>query len=128
VRFLLDENISHHVCTGLNGAGHDAIHVRAIGLDCTDDGIILAHARSDGRVVISCDHDFVQLLFASGDTRPSLILTREVNDLPSGRLAELLVAALSPELEELLANGAIATLTRERVRVRPLPLHGVRQG
>ncbi len=28
-------------------------------------------------MLVSCDHDFVQLLFASGDTRPSVILVRE---------------------------------------------------
>jgi hypothetical protein len=73
-------------------------------------------------VLVSCDHDFVQLLFASGDTRPSVILVREVDALPSAALAALLLAALPGELTELLLAGAIATLTPDRVRVRPLPL------
>jgi hypothetical protein len=64
----------------------------------------------------------VQLLFASGDTRPSVILVREVDALPSAALAALLLAALPGELTELLRAGAIATLTPDRVRVRPLPL------
>lgn len=76
-------------------------------------------------VTVGCwcpDHDFVQMLFASGETRPSVILTREVDTLTSAQIAELLIAALSPELDDLLAAGAIAALTPRRVSVRPLPL------
>jgi hypothetical protein len=46
----------------------------------------------------------------------------EIDTLPSSEIASLLLAALSAELRELLVAGAIATLTPERVRVRPLPL------
>jgi len=60
--------------------------------------------------------------FASGDIQPSVILVREVDALPSAGLAALLLAALPGELTELLRSGAIATLTPDRVRVRPLPL------
>jgi predicted nuclease of predicted toxin-antitoxin system len=122
MRFLLDENVSYRVCVYLKAAGHDAVHVAEIGLTSTDDLVILMRARDDDRVLVSGDLDFVQILFASGDTRPSLVLVREVDALPSVELAALLLAALSPELTELLLDGAIATLTPDRVRVRPLPL------
>jgi len=79
-------------------------------------------ARDEGRVLVSGDHDFVQMLFASGATRPSLVLVREVEAMPSAELAALLIAALSAGLAELLPAGAIATLTPDRARVRPLPL------
>jgi hypothetical protein len=62
------------------------------------------------------------MLFASGDTRPSLILIREIETLNSAEIASLLVQALATELTGLLPAGAIATLTPDRVRVRPLPL------
>jgi predicted nuclease of predicted toxin-antitoxin system len=122
MRFLLDENVSYRVCPHLKAAGHDAVHVAEIGLTSADDQVILGRARDQDRVLVSCDHDFVQLLFASGDTRPSVILVREVDALPSAALAALLLAALPGELTELLLAGAIATLTPDRVRVRPLPL------
>lgn len=123
MRFLLDENLSHRVCAELQAAGHDAVHVDDIGLASTDDDVILARARDEGRVLVSCDHDFVQMLFASGEAGPSLVLTREVDTLRAEQIAALLVAAISPELEGLLKTGAIATLTPARVRVRPLPVH-----
>jgi predicted nuclease of predicted toxin-antitoxin system len=122
MRFLLDENVSHRVCPHLKAAGHDAVHVAEIGLTSADDQMVLSRARDQDRVLVSCDHDFVQLLFASGDTRPSVILVRDVDALPSAALAALLLDALSGHLTELLLSGAIATLTPDRVRVRPLPL------
>jgi predicted nuclease of predicted toxin-antitoxin system len=122
MRFLLDENVSHRVASHLKAAGHDAVHVSEVGLTSTDDMVILARARDEDRVLVSGDHDFVQMLFASGDTRPSLVLVREIEALPSAEIAALLLAALGAGLAELLPGGAIATLTPTRVRVRPLPL------
>ncbi|WP_026875367.1 DUF5615 family PIN-like protein [Jiangella gansuensis] len=104
------------------GPGHDAVHVSEIGLASTDDSIIVARAAADDRTVVSCDHDFVQLLYASGGTKPSLLLTRKVDTLTSTELAELVLAALSRELMDFLDAGVIATLTPDRVRVRPSPL------
>lgn len=122
MRFLLDENVSHRVASQLKASGHDAVHVSDIGLTSAEDQVILARAREDDRVLVSCDHDFVQMLFASGDTRPSLILVREIETLSSAEMASLLVQALATELADLLPAGAIASLTPDRVRVRPLPL------
>jgi len=122
VRFLLDENVSYRVCAHLKAAGHDAVHVDEIGLAGTDDLVVAARARDEDRILVSCDHDFVQILFASGDARPSLLLMREVDTLPSAEIAALLLAAMSSQLVELLSAGAIATITPDRVRVRPLPL------
>jgi hypothetical protein len=65
---------------------------------------------------------FRPMIIASGDIRPSLILVREIEMLSSAELASSLVQALATELTGLLSAGAIATLTPDRVRVRPLPL------
>ena len=67
-------------------------------------------------------HSWDQMLFAFGDTYPSLVLVREVETLRPAELAEFLLAALAAGLEVPLAIGAIATLTPDRVRFRPLPL------
>lgn len=122
MRFLLDENVSYRVASHLKAAGHDAVHVSEVGLTSADDLVILARARDEGRVLVSGDHDFVQMLFASGATYPSLVLVREVESMSSAELAVLLLAALSAGLADLLPAGAIATLTPDRARVRPLPL------
>jgi predicted nuclease of predicted toxin-antitoxin system len=84
--------------------------------------VILSRARDEGWVLVTADHDFVQMLFASGDTGPSVILIRDVQALRSAELAGLLADALASGLAEMLPDGVIASLTPERVRVRPLPL------
>jgi predicted nuclease of predicted toxin-antitoxin system len=114
MRFLLDDNVSYRVCAQLQAAGHDAVHVGEVGLRSADDLVILVRARAEDRVLVSADHDFVQILFASGDTRPSVVLVREVDALPPAGLAALLLAALPGQLTKLLLAGAIATLTPER--------------
>ena len=92
MKFLLDENVSNRVASHLKAAGHDAVHVSEIGLTSTEDALILDRARQEDRV------------------------------LRSAELAELLLAALAAGLEAPLAIGAIATLTPDRERFRPLPL------
>jgi predicted nuclease of predicted toxin-antitoxin system len=76
LRFLLDENLSPLVGELIKGAGHDAVHVRDLGLTTASDHVILERARSEGRTLISADTDFGQLLAASGETQPSVILLR----------------------------------------------------
>jgi predicted nuclease of predicted toxin-antitoxin system len=122
MRLLLDENVSYRVAGHLKAAGHEAIHVSEIGLTSTDDAVILTRARDEDRVLVTADHDFVQMLFASGDTRPSVILIRDVESLQSAELAALLLDAFAAGLAELLPDGVIASLAPDRVRVRPLPL------
>ena len=122
MRFLLDENVSYRLAGYLKAAGIDAVHVGELGLTSTDDAVILSRARDEGWVLVSADHDFVQMLFASGDVSPSLILVRDVAVLRSVELAGLLVDALASGLADMLPDGVIASLTPDRVRVRPLPL------
>jgi predicted nuclease of predicted toxin-antitoxin system len=122
MRFLLDENVSYRVAGHLKAAGHEAVHVSEIGLNSTDDAVILSHARVEGMVLVTADHDFVQMLFASGDDRPSVILVRDVQALRWEGLAALLLDAFASGLAELLSDGVIASLAPDRVRIRPLPL------
>lgn len=122
MRFLLDENVSYRVAGHLKAAGHEAVHVSEIGLTNTDDAVILSRARVEGMVLVTADHDFVQMLFASGDAKPSVILVRDVQALRSADLAALLHDAFASGLAELLSDGVIASLAPDRVRVRPLPL------
>lgn len=122
MRFLLDENLSYRVAGHLKAAGHEAVHVSEIGLTSTDDAVILSHARAEGMILVTADHDFVQILFASGDTSPSVILVRDVETLRSADLAVLLLDAFASGLAELLPSGVIASLALDRARVRPLPL------
>jgi hypothetical protein len=87
MRFLLDENVSYRVAYRLKAAGHDAAHVSEMGLTCTNDLVILAGARDEEPGAGLGRSRFVQMIFASGATRPLLVPVREVAAMPSAELA-----------------------------------------
>ncbi|GFZ97552.1 DUF5615 family PIN-like protein [Nesterenkonia alkaliphila] len=77
-------------------------------------------AKREGRVLISADTDFGELLARSGDVLPSVVLLRRAGKAPEEQ-SELLVNNL-PVIEPELKDGAFATITEDRIRIRPLPL------
>ena len=121
MRFLVDACLSPVVAAGLRHAGHDAVHVADGGLVSAADAVILERARAEGRVVVSADADFGDLLAGSGASAPSVVLLRSDDDLPPGRQVILLISNL-PEVESELAEGAVVVVGRHRVRVRRLPI------
>jgi predicted nuclease of predicted toxin-antitoxin system len=121
VRLLVDNNLSPTVAAALRAAGHDAAHVRDYGLQRADDDEILERAVAEGRVVVSEDTDFAALLSRSGARAPSFVLLRTRDPLTPDEQAALIVANL-PRISADLEQGCIAVLTRQRVRIRPLPV------
>jgi predicted nuclease of predicted toxin-antitoxin system len=53
VRFLLDEMCSERVADLLDRRGHDALHVRAVGLGGAPDVDVLARAADTGRTLVT---------------------------------------------------------------------------
>lgn len=53
MRFLVDEMFPRAVCVLLNERGHDAVHVRELGLDACPDVQVAAAAVRAGRVLIT---------------------------------------------------------------------------
>jgi predicted nuclease of predicted toxin-antitoxin system len=90
VRFLLDECISARLAPLLADAGHDAVHDSERDLaGCVDDEVLTA-AREEGRVLVSADTDFGELLAKQGLALPSLVLLRQGNRRPEHQAATLL--------------------------------------
>jgi predicted nuclease of predicted toxin-antitoxin system len=94
VRLLLDENLSPLVCGPLIASGHDAVHVRDLGLSGAPDRVVLERADQDGRVVISSDTDFGQLLARPGASAPSVIMFRREEHRRAAAQASLILANL----------------------------------
>lgn len=122
MRLLIDANLSPRIAARLRGAGHDAVHVADIGMLAAPDEAILAHAATAGLVIISADTDFGELLAVSGATRPSVVLLRSADHLTPDQQATLLIANL-PAVACDLDSGAVVSIARGRLRVRPLPVH-----
>jgi predicted nuclease of predicted toxin-antitoxin system len=120
LRFLIDNALSPVVARELAIAGHDAIHVRDIGLATARDATIFARAAADDRIVVSADTDFGTLLALRDATKPSVILFRLQRFRSPMYQAALMLANL-PALEEALAAGCVAVFEKGRIRLRPLP-------
>jgi predicted nuclease of predicted toxin-antitoxin system len=121
VKLLLDANLSPEVARLLSEAAHDAIHVRDIGLLSAPDPDILQAAAREGRVLLTADADFGALLALGSLASPSVLLLRSADHLRPAEQAELMAANL-PSISGDLDRGAIATLARDRLRVRQLPI------
>lgn len=123
MRFLIDNNLSPVLAEGLKAAGHDAVHVRDLGMQAATDPVVLGQARSEGRILISADTDFGTLLARSKATRPSVLLIRRLIGRRAAEQSAIIQANLQAVTEDLDA-GAIVVLSGEWIRVRRLPLPG----
>jgi predicted nuclease of predicted toxin-antitoxin system len=121
MRFLLDNNLSPRLGELLAQSGHDAVHVRDIGLAQATDEIVIARAEEEGRVLVSADTDFGALLARSNRSRPSFMLFRRAVGRRVEDQAQLIVGSLV-DVEEDLDNGAIVVLGERTLRIRRLPL------
>ena len=66
MNYVVDANLSPRLTELLRDAGHDAVHVRDIGLRTASDDEIIDYAISTDRIVISHDTDFGTLLAYRG--------------------------------------------------------------
>jgi predicted nuclease of predicted toxin-antitoxin system len=121
VRFLIDNALSPAVANEINRAGHDAVHVRELGMQAASDEAIFDHAAQDDRVVVSADTDLGTLLAIRKQTSPSVILFRHSSQHRPADQAALLKANL-PQLVGALEIGSIVVIQPDRIRIRALPL------
>ncbi|HVF61141.1 MAG TPA: DUF5615 family PIN-like protein [Thermoanaerobaculia bacterium] len=121
MRFLIDNALSPALAAALGNSGHDAVHVRDVGLRNADDEDIMLFAATEARIVVSADTDFGALLALYERQLPSLILFRRGSPRAPIRQAALLLANL-PQLEEDLQRGAVVSIHAGRLRIRLLPL------
>ncbi len=73
MRFLADMGISPKTVGFLRGLGHEVTHLHEEGLDELPDPLILEKARQEGRVLLTSDLDFSELVAASRAKLPSVI-------------------------------------------------------
>lgn len=81
---------------------------------------MLTAARDEGRVLVSADTDFGELLAKQGLALPSLVLFRQGNRRPEHQAMTLL--GNLEEVAEDLGAGAIVVFTNDNIRIRRLPV------
>jgi len=119
MKFLGDMGISQSSINWLRQNAYDAIHLREEGLHRITDAEIIKKATKEGRIILTCDLDFGDLIAASGGICPSVIIFRLQNERPENvnrRLEQVL-----EESSDALEKGAIISVEEARYRVRLLP-------
>ena len=122
MKFLADMGVSQSTVQTLCQLGHDAVHLREQGLHRLSDPEILEKARQEGRVVLTFDLGFGDLLAAGLHQNPSVVIFRLHNATPRSVTPKLLdvVAQRTQELQD----GAVVIVEDARYRVRRLPIVG----
>ena len=121
MRLLVDNALSPRLAEGLRAAGHDAVHVRDLGLHAAPDEEIFDLAASEERVVVSEDTDFGTLLSLRDSSKPSVILFRHMPDRSAFGLLSILLRNIAT-VEVDLESRAMVVIEPGRIRVRRLPM------
>jgi predicted nuclease of predicted toxin-antitoxin system len=121
LRFLIDNALSPLVAEALRGAGHEAVHVRELGLQAASDAVIFDHAAAEQFVIVSADTDFGTLLALREAPFPSVILFRGTVTRRPKEQVSLLLNNL-PEFADALDIGSVVVVEAQRIRIRTLPI------
>lgn len=90
------------------------------GLHDAADYVILEEARKNGRVIITADLDFPQLLAMSKSNAPGIILFRGGN-YNEREMRDLLIRVFENVKEEHL-SGSVTVVDKTRIRRTSLPI------
>ena len=122
MKFLADMGISPKTVVFLLELelGYDSLHVLDLGLDRASDKDILQRAREEGRIVVTHDLDFGEIIAAGKSLLPSVIIFR-LRDMKPDRVNQFLKQVLNRH-EQPLSKGAVISVTEGKIRIRTLPI------
>ena len=83
MRFLADMGLARSTTALLRSQGHDAVHLRDLGLQRLRDEDIIGMARAECRVILTHDLDFGRIVALGGDRIPSVITFRLADMRPN---------------------------------------------
>jgi len=123
LRFLVDNALSPVFAEELAKSGHDALHVRDVGMQAATDEEIFDLAAKEGRIIVSADTDFGMILALRRTAEPSVVIFRRSSGRRPEQQAKLLLGQL-PRVADSLERGSVVVIEEDRLRVRALPIGG----
>lgn len=116
MRLLANENFPGLAITALRLRGHDVVWIRedspGIG-----DHTVLSRATTEGRILITFDKDFGELVFRLGLNAPSGIILFRIPPNSPSFVAQTAVAVLESRTDWV---GHFTVVDENRVRMKPL--------
>ena len=110
----MDECTGTSVVACLRGEGHDAVAVVEI-MPEADDAEILDRAVSEGRIVVTNDKDFGEMVFRNGLAHLGVVLLR-LRDERAANKVRMMKVVLAQVGERLRNHYVVATESGIRVR------------
>ena len=120
MRLCANENVPGDCVAALCQRGHEVLWVREVARGIGDDAV-LARAQAEGRLLITFDKDFGELVFRRGKSAsPGVVLFRLRK--PSPAFLAMRVAQVLESTTEW--EGHYAVVDEHSIRLRPLPKQG----
>ena len=119
MKFLLDANLPRAAQMALRECGHEALHVRDLGLGDASDDAIAAAALNARAVLASRDLDFADVRRFDPIQYPGILVVRISDDAVAQEVAELLADFVRHDDLSRHIPGHLVILERGRVRFRP---------
>lgn len=120
MKFLLDMGISPKTAEYLRTLGYNAVHLRDEQLDRLPDPLIVAKAFDEGRIILTHDLGFGDLLAASRAKLPSVVIFRLKNMRPEHVNKHL--EAVLKQYNAILRKGSIISVNEKQLRAHLLPI------
>jgi predicted nuclease of predicted toxin-antitoxin system len=114
MNILADESVDGMIVRGLRAAGHDVDAIAELDPGVSDD-VVLQRAADAGRILVTADKDFGELVYRMRRAHAGVILLR-LAGLTSGERSSLVVEVFRTRAAEL--PGAFVVIDLDSVRVR----------
>ncbi len=116
MKFLLDENLSPlHVKT-LRDLGHDAVAVVEMSLSGADDATVRSAAIESGRILVTLDGDFANVIRYPPAETPGVVRLRV--HPPTEEAIETAPRFAVSQLAHLSVAGKLVVVDERRIRIR----------
>lgn len=116
MRFLADMGVSRSVVASLRANGHDAVHLLDLGLERLADSDVFSLAAHEGRILLTFDLDFGEIVAIEKDRAVGVVLFRLQNARVT-RVRDRLMTCLA-EAAAALEDSAIVVVEDSRLRIR----------
>ena len=116
LRFLTDEDVPRSTARVLKDAGFDAVDVRDLGLRGKSDQEVFSYAQNEGRLLITCDMGFSNILNFPPAENFGILVVRIPDSEPISVFNREVLRAVQEVGENLIHHLAIVEIGKVRLR------------
>ncbi len=118
LRFLTDEDVPRSTARMLREHGYDAADVRDVGLRGAADREVYEFAQREGRILISCDLGFANVIHYPPGSAVGIVVVRIPDQTPIDMFNQVVARSVKGIGSDLKGHLAIVELDKVRLRGR----------